>query len=567
MVLSKFNKLEKGDGIIGYLRSSSREGVFTPSKLQIGILTILIFTCIALSLKNYDQFQIGVWMDDAHYAVLAKSIIFSDTYGIINGPGHPLPTRYPFGFPLLLSPIVWLFPTTPELLNLISLLATLLNIFLIFWGWSFLSQNHSYWWGLVIAALYAISPLVIGQTRMVMSEPVFTTFLLVSLILTERYLVSSKENLLPTLISGIVIFFALFIRTIGIVLVAAVFARILLMPLTRQLKIRRIFYLIVGGITFISIIIIVTPVKIDHLLPIKYYDQFQNPHAWGWTHIEEDLVPRIFGAFLEYTTHHLRDAVIPIGGGSSEIEFGLRFGISNLPQFSGLIIGCLILLGSLSVFQKQGLQPSVFIFEVLYFGACLLWSFRASRFLYPILPFLFFHLILGVRIAANQLRRVKIIPQDINHYVVNLSMIFIFLIIFLISIYKGISDNSDSTQFVPDLKVGASWLKENSSSEALIMAQQPQAIYVYSERHTIDYPYDNQFYSPDQFLGILHKNKVDYIILAPEMNWRYDGLLDYDEVTSRKVIPILNELAQRGTIDEVYQSEKDLVIVYSVRHP
>jgi hypothetical protein len=129
MVLSKFNKLEKGDGLIGYLRSLSREGVFTPSKLQIGILIILIFTCIALSLKNYDQFQIGVWMDDAHYAVLAKSIIFSDTYGIINSPGHPLPTRYPFGFPLLLSSIVWLFPTTPELLNLISLLATLINIF------------------------------------------------------------------------------------------------------------------------------------------------------------------------------------------------------------------------------------------------------------------------------------------------------------------------------------------------------------------------------------------------------------------------------------------------------
>lgn len=49
------------------------------------------------------DFSVGNFVDDAHYAVLSKSIREHGSYRTLNVPGQPFETKYPPGFPLLLA--------------------------------------------------------------------------------------------------------------------------------------------------------------------------------------------------------------------------------------------------------------------------------------------------------------------------------------------------------------------------------------------------------------------------------------------------------------------------------
>src|SRR5581483_3816510 len=200
-----------------------RSTTAAPSGLQIALWVCVLLASLVLFFYKYSEFQIGAYHDDATYIVLAQSLVHSDTYGLIDRPGEPGSTQFPFGFPLLLSPIVRLFPDNLDALRSISFLATLINISLLFWGWHLFSRRRSYWWGLAIAALFGLSPLVVDESRMVMSEPVFLTFCLVALLLAEQA-VQHRESAAWTLWMGISLFFVLFIRTIGFTLVIPIFA-------------------------------------------------------------------------------------------------------------------------------------------------------------------------------------------------------------------------------------------------------------------------------------------------------------------------------------------------------
>src|SRR5918911_1496349 len=98
MISWKSRSYTVGESITTYF-SYSQENIFAPSRWQVMTFLLILITSIALSLSNYDSFQLGSYMDDASYAVLAKSIVHSHTYGLINTPGQPASTRYPFGFP------------------------------------------------------------------------------------------------------------------------------------------------------------------------------------------------------------------------------------------------------------------------------------------------------------------------------------------------------------------------------------------------------------------------------------------------------------------------------------
>jgi hypothetical protein len=553
-----------GSGIATYFRSSEREKSIVPSRLQIGVFLLFLALTPLLSLANFNSFQLGSYMDDASYAVLAKSLVFSDTYGLMNAPEQADSTRYPFGFPLMLSIFVRLFPSTPDMLKIISLLATVCNAVLIFLGWPYFSQNRSRWWGLIISILYALSPLVIGHSRMVMSEPAFTTLTLLSLILAEKFLTKDKPQTIPILLSGMVLALMLFTRTIGLVLIAAVAFRIYMIPSDSAIKWKKFLLLLLGGLMFVTFVVALTPVTLHSLLPAEYMDQLENPHQWGQSRIENALLPRFIGAFLEYIQYHLRNAVFPLGGGGSELAFGKRLGIPNLPLVTGSLIGVLIFIGSLSVFKKQGLFPTVLMFEVLYFLVILIWPWRDSRFLYPILPFLFYNLLLGVRIVSQQLNRFRFISSRTSILITDLSLATVIVGLLSMSAYKGISNQSNSLLYVRDLKVGTTWLKENSSQNSLIMAQQPQSIYLYSDRHTIDFPTLELCQSSRQFEDILQTQGVDYIIVAPEMAWHQNGQLTYDRFTTEKILPILGDLYKEHVLEVAYESEADRVIIYQL---
>lgn len=397
-----------------------------------------------------------------------------------------------------------------------------------------------------------------------MSEPAFTTLVLLTLILAEKFLPRKEAQFIPTCLTGMIVMFAVFTRTIGVILFVAIAIRILMLPLDKSIKQRKLFYILLGGIVFIALVVALTPVTLKSLLPNEYLNQLMAPHAWGQSRIENAFLPRLLGAFKEYISSHLRLAIIPMGGGASELELGQRFGIPNLPFVSGLVIGCLILLGSFSVFQKQGLFPIALIFEVLYFAAILMWPWRDARFLYPILPFLLYDFLWGIRIVGKQLNHLKFISGRASIFIADAGLAIVILAIFSLSLYKGISDHANNLQYVRDLRVGTRWLKENSSSDVIVMAQQSQGIYLYADRKTVEFPLEEISRSKDQFENILRTQDIDYILVAPEMAWHQDGSLSYDQFTSETVLPLLDELKQQNIVKVVYASDADMVVIYQL---
>jgi hypothetical protein len=546
-----------------------------PSKVQVSIFCALAVVMLGLSLNNYSSFQIGQYQDDAKYVVLAQSLALSDSYGYINVPGQPLPAQYPFGYPLILSPIAMFFPQAPDMMKFASLMATLLNAFLLFVGWPYLSRNKSYWWGLTIAALYGLSPIVAGHTRMVMSEPVFTAFALATLILAEKYVLSEKDMRLPIFLSGILSVFTLFVRTIGLVLFAAILGRILVLSISKLSKVRRLVYFMSGGISLIFVVVAATPVEFQDLIPTEYTNQLVNPQDYEYVNIEDALVPRSISGFLAYTESYLRKAVIPVGGGQNEIEFGKRFGIPDLPLLTGLVTGSLILLGSLSVLHGEGLSPTAFVFEILYFGVVVAWPWRGERLLYPIQPFLFYQLLLGIMLLAGVIQHFSFSPPIVKKYFADLGVAAMVTIILIISFYKGainyrvvaesadaagrsiVAVNNNAPLLSRDLRVGAVWIRDNSSTDALVMARYPQSIYLYSQRKTVDYP---QAFTGSQLIEAIELQGVDYILIAPV--WQLGGAWAYDTYTLEMLLPLLDELVSKGKLELVYQSFGDRVSVY-----
>jgi hypothetical protein len=540
-----------------YISLNQRIEIDPPSKLQIGLWGLLLIVTLGLSLKDYGSFQLGTYTDDSSYAVLAKSLVLSDEYGLINVPGRALPTRYPFGFPLLLAPFAQLYPKTPDMLKIVSLVTTLLNASLLFWGWPFLSQSKSYWWGLAIAMLSTLSPQVIGQTRMVMSEPAFTTFALVALILAEQCVTGYKRPWLRSLLLGVVLAMALFIRTIGVALWIAIPSRLLMQSGGRAL--RHLSGIVIGVIGFTILVTVLTPVAPRDLLPTKYINQFEDPQSWGQDEVERALVPRLFSAVKVYAQKHLREAVIPIGSGSGEIAFGERFGVPDLPLVLGLMISGLILLGSLSFLIGKGLLPTVFLFEILYLGGLLLWPWRLARLLYPIQPFLFYQLLWGIKLITSQLDKIRIVFKN-SLLFSDLGVILWVTVLLAISVYKN-TLTEDSHQHVRDFGVGTTWLRENTDPDALIMAQQPQSIYLYSERKTIDYSPVTTSFELEQTIRTWG---IKYILVAPKLEWRQDGSLRYDDYTAQILLPLLEDLVSNGRLKLVYQAEEDMVQIYQV---
>jgi hypothetical protein len=245
-----------------------------------------------------------------------------------------------------------------------------------------------------------------------------------------------------------------------------------------------------------------------------------------------------------------------------ELSLSNSLDVSDLSHLIWTGMGVLMFVGSFSFLWNQGVSPTVYVFGVLYFGALLLWPWRSPRFLYPIQPFLFWHLIQGVRLMASQPGRVRGFPAGIVRALTVSGMTAVIAALLGVAIYRGMTDEENARRHVRDFRVGTTWLKENSPEDALIMAQQPQSIYLYARRKTVNY---GDIATADDLERVIQQQGIDYILVAPELIWRGDGALTYDAYTRDTLLPLLNTLASAGQLRVAYTAEKDLVQIFQTR--
>jgi hypothetical protein len=519
----------------------------------LGAWLALLAVLAGLSLRGYGLFQVGTYADDSKYVLLARSLVSADRYALLTGPAPPIPTGYPFVFPLLLTPFIVHLPDALDAMTTLSLAATLVNVSLLVWGWPLLCRMTSRWWAFAIAALYALAPLTLGHTNMVMSEAIFSSFAWSALLVAELAARRQRRVWWHDVLLGFLVACALYTRTIGVALVAAVILRVLCDARALQ----RGAALLCGALLLVLPVLRLTSVQPHDLFPARYAESFGQPSLRGYDPAEDRLATRALRGLQAYATDVLREAILPFGGGERERQLGWQLGVANVAADVGALVTVLLLLGGVAQLRGGGLAPTVVLFEVFYVIGLLLWHVRLVRFLYPLQPFLVFHFLSGIRLVAAALvrRRGGHWPdRAVACTIVGLG---------LIAVYRDARPPQPSTDHVRDFRVGVSWLREHTPPDAVVMADESITIHLYTHRATVPQPTVTSAAELTQFL---HTYRVSQVLIGPQREWQLDGIRRYDDYTRKTLLPLLEELTASGQLRLVYESTpRELVRIYDVR--
>jgi hypothetical protein len=538
---------------------------------------------VVLSLRDYDSFQLGTYSDDAYYVVLAQSISRSGQYGLIHNPGdQPDPAPYPFGYPLLLAPFDLLFPGNLDAMKALSLIATLSNGALLFWGWRWLSRR-SHWWAVAVAGLYMLARLTIEHARMAESEALFTTFCLAAAILAA---IAAQKVWSPwrSLLIGVMLVCAVSIRTVGVVLVATVLG-VLLYGLKDRFW-RELLWIVAAVVLVAGLIVSIAPVQLADLVPARYFaggdarflialglpfvsadgiDQLPSRYV-----TEDDAgtargrvdVAGLSADFLRKARRHLlkdlRQAVLPIGGGAREQAFGEWIGVPLLPDLVGALTLVLIVLGFVTWFAHDGVS-AFSLFAILHFGALLLWNWKGPRLLYPIQPQLLLAFLLGLEAAVSWVS--SLMPGGFAPRFRRVVLTCCILVLVLLSGYQSFSI-PDSRLHAGDLKARTQWIRDNTAPSDILLSEEPVVDFLYGDRKTVRQP--ESLSSADELGSFLEENAIDFILIAAEIDWQASYVPTYSDETI-ELLPLIAELASQDVITQVYPTDRDLVQVFQTR--
>lgn len=187
-----------------------------------------------------------VWWDDfAGYLLQARSIlswqmdqfIIHNRFTIENSSYPPGPIAYPWGFPLLLVPVVGIFGLHPLALKLVEVF--FFCCFVV--GTFFLGRSRLGTRGaLLVCAFLGFAPAMLSANDLILSDLPFLAVSTISLVLIEQLSpqASRSGRMAAGLLVGFAIFWAYFLRTNGVLLFAPLLVHLFFLAGTARDRIR-----------------------------------------------------------------------------------------------------------------------------------------------------------------------------------------------------------------------------------------------------------------------------------------------------------------------------------------
>jgi hypothetical protein len=303
----------------------------------------------------------------------------------------------------------------------------------------------------------------------------------------------------------------------------------------------------------LGVILLATPVSLKDLLPTDYAGQFAAPSHWGQDQREDSLGFRVAAGLSEYLTVHIRQLILPVGGGETETAFFTRRGLAFVPPLFGLAISGVILLGFVRWLSGEPLSIPV-LFALLFLAIMIIWPWRGPRYLYPIQPQLFLALLLGSAALAGPLAR------RLNRRAAALPFLLAVFCLGTLALYAILSfQRDDSRLHTGDLQDRTAWLSTHTDPTSVILSEQPYIDYLYGQRKTV--PYGTL--SPGQLDDYLTQYRVTHILIAPRLEWEpvHDPTYSPASLALQKV---LRSQTLDGRFSLVHDSSLEGVYVYQV---
>lgn len=457
----------------------------------LSIAVLILFIVLSLLMFDPKPFVGG---DNAAYVSLSKSLVQGKGLTEIWTPGGRPHTQYPFGFPLLLSPISLLklpyawYKLIPWLSGLLSLLAL---------GLLIKDGKKAHY--IVPVFLLAINPYFLEYTHWVLSELPFTLFVLLTFFLLQRWEKSGRHIWLIGMILSAVL--TNYIRSAGIALYLGIFIYLLF---KRKFKASAIF---MAGCIALTL---PWALRNSHYgTSGGYLEQFlmRDPYQpeLGFLGIG-GLFQRFFTNVNIYFTNVIPRMLFPSADG-----WGLSGGLivitllAVIPAMATLIVRI--------IKNPRGYDW----FVLIYLGMSMLWpeAWSDIRFLLPLLPFLLLYLAQAYQYVISFIFKKNALWPAV----------IILLIIAAANVsadWNRIDSNLEARKYYSQDKysgydpawrsffTAAEWVKNNTPENIIVVSRKPTLFYLKAERKTFCYPFTT---NQDSLLRAIER--ADLVMVEP----------------------------------------------------
>ena len=358
------------------------------------ILVLFMIISAALGLLRFNSLQLGASYDDAHYIILAESLSSGEGYELINFPRPQIERAFPPGWPILLAPLTSVFPGNYRVLKVYTLIIWLISLLLIYK--LFMKKVESPYLE-IIFGLLALNPLLVGMSVTVMSESSYLLFSLITLVLFDSQ--NDRPNYWLVILIALAALFTQLIRTIGISIFLALFLYLLF---SRRIKESAITF---GVFSFGALFQFWLNLRNGgSVISAGYESQVFNGSIL-------EKIGQMWANLLGYLNETIAGGLIPVFGERVTYFLG-----SAIPWMANTGVLLLVILGVLISWKRVKLFD---VYTLIYLVAILaFWNPKVgsvkARFLIPMIPFLYFYLIGGMkwifeRVTKNHLISARLV--------------------------------------------------------------------------------------------------------------------------------------------------------------
>ena len=429
--------------------------------------------------------------DNAYYYMLGKALSQGEGYVNIADINKSPNNHYPPGYPFILSLFMHISDSI-IFLKLINGIFLLLSLYLLYYLFKYFSQSPKIAFVTVFFLLLNSHLLLYGT--MLMSE---VSFILLSFFCI--YLVHSadlennifrKPHLYLILVTLVASYY---IRSTGL----ALFGGLILYFLFNKYWKAAVF--ISTGFIALAIPWIIRGQKLGGSSYIKPLVMI-NPYRAELGNADiADYFNRIIANISRYITREIPNSNLPF------IKVNYMSEIGSLEWLIGIPVLLIIVYGLYNL-GRRGLIIISYLVTTL--GILLLWPevWSGVRFVLPVVPLLFFGLIIGIYHGMNY-----ILKSFKTKARFNILILMVFGLTFITPIQAiHLKAKTDYPNAWKNYFSVAGWFKRNNIKDAVVICRKPMLFHINSGTYTSNFKYSKD---EKEILDDLNKKQTDYVIL------------------------------------------------------
>lgn len=426
--------------------------------------------------------------DNASYMIFAKSIISEGKLLFLNQPDKQESGYNIFIYPVILSPIIYFFDSNIYFLKFVSVIFSLLNLFLFYKIFFHILDKKIFIFSILI---FALNPVQFDYSHQIMSESVYLFFVLLFF-----YFLQKNYNLIFISLILAIIFFT---RNIGIVC-----------------YITLLFYLIYKK--EFKKIIIVSILLFCLLIPVSYYfkvDNFKSGNIYysiikmksqynpdEGTRKLLDIITTCIKNFGIYVFKIMPDTFFyPIFFEVKKYSFIFFFKVAV-----GLILTAAFVIGMVKLNNKNLIIFKIYL--ILNFIILFIWQISSNRYLHPLVPFIGIFIVYFFYTIRFPFKHTVSYFYNKNFFVYILSSI---LILNAVSdIYLSYLERTGyKKKEWQNYFLLLDYAKKNKITQNTIMTRKPTLAYIITRMKSIGYPLTDDI---ELYNDTINKNNVEIII-------------------------------------------------------